>query len=184
MVSDIDILNEMIKDTVKIQPEENYGKLKVTLTESKQDGSSATIFGLPNNAIIIKVDAFESLDTIFNCSKYECRRSDFVIIANTGNKKVIIHIEMKATNGKKRKYIVDQLKGADCFVTYCQKIGKEFWNKPNFLDDYKIRFVRIGHTSISKKRTRMIRNSGVHDSPERMLTIYSPHHLGFNHLAG
>jgi len=184
MVSDIDILNEMIKDNAKISTEDNYGKLKVTLTEPQQPDSSATIFGLPNDAITIKVDTFKSPDTIFNCSNGECKRSDFIIIADTVNKKVIIHIEMKAKTGKTNNDIIKQLKGADCFVTYCRKIGKEFWNKPDFLKDYNTRFVAIVHTSIGKKKTRITPGIGVHDSPEQMLKIDSPHHLQFNHLAG
>jgi len=184
MVSDIYILNKMIKDNAKISPEENYGKLKVILPEPQHQDSSATISGLPNNAITIKVDNFKSPDTIFNCSNDECKRSDFVIIADTGNKKVILHIEMKATKGKTKKAIIKQLKGADCFVAYCRKIGKEFWNKQDFLDGYNTRFVSIGHTSIDKKKTRITRNTDIHDSPERMLKIDSPHYLQFNHLVG
>ena len=184
MLSDIDILNDMIKKPAKISPIDNYGKLKVTLTEPQHLDSSATISGLPNNAITIKVDTFKSPDTIFNCSNDECKRSDFVIISDTGKKKVILHIEMKATKGKTKKDIIKQLKGADCFVAYCRKIGKEFWNKQDFLDGYNTRFISIGHTSIDKKKTRITRNRGVHDSPEQMLKIDSPHHLQFNHLAG
>lgn len=183
MVSDIYILNKMIKDNAKISPEENYGKLKVKLTEPQHPDSSATIFGLPNDAIIIKVDAFKSPDTIFNCSNGECKRSDFVIIANTDNKKVIIHIEMKAAKGKKKKHIINQLKGANCFVAYCQKIGQEFWNKPDFLKDYNTRFVAIVHTRIGKSKTRAERKPCIHDSPENVL-IMPLHHLVFDHLAG
>jgi hypothetical protein len=29
--------------------------------------------------------------------------------------------------------IIQQLKGAQCFVAYCQKIGKEFWSAKQFL---------------------------------------------------
>lgn len=184
MVSDIYILHKMIKDNAKISPEETYSKLKVVLSEPQHPNSSATISGLPNNAITIKVDTFKSPDTIFNCSNGECKRSDFVIIADTGNKKVILHIEIKMTKGKKEKDTIKQLKGGNCFIAYCQKIGQEFWEKQDFLDGYNTRFVSIGHTSIAKQKTRMTRNSGVHDSPERMLKIDSPHHLQFNHLAG
>ncbi|HJH29416.1 MAG TPA: hypothetical protein C5S51_06945 [Methanosarcinaceae archaeon] len=183
-MSDIYILNEMIKDNAKISPEENYSKLKIILPEPQHPDSSATIYGLPNDAITIKVDTFKSPDTIFNCSNDECKRSDFVIISDNGNKKVILHIEMKTTKGKTNKDIIKQLKGGDCFVTYCRKIGKEFWNKQDFLDGYNTRFISIEHTRISKKKTRITRNPGVHDSPKRMLKIDSPHHLQFNHLAG
>jgi hypothetical protein len=69
-------------------------------------------------------------------------------------------------------------------VTYCQNIGKCFWNKPDFLDAYHYRFVSIGHISIAKQPTRSKRSTGIHDRPENMLKISSPNHLEFNHLAG
>ena len=166
MMSDIDILNEMIKKTAKILPKKDKHGLKVILTEPQQPDSSITIHGLPNNAIIIKVDKFKSPDTIFDCSKYECKRSDFVIITDTGNKQVILHIEMKAANGRSEEYIINQLKGADCFVAYCRRIGQEFWDEQNFLKGYNTRFVAIVHTRINKGRTRAERKSGAHSRPK------------------
>ncbi len=65
--------------------------------------------------------------------------------------------------------IIQQLKGAQCFLAYCQEIGKTFWNESDFLKKYKQRFVSIGHTSIIKRKTRITRESGKHDQPEKML---------------
>ena len=189
-MSDIDILNEMIKKTAKISPKKDKHGLKVTLTEPQQPDSSITIHGLPNNSIIIKVDKFKSPDTIFDCESDECKRfgvckrSDFVIITNTNNKQVILHIEMKAANGKSEEYIIKQLKGADCFIAYCRKIGQEFWDKKDFLKGYNPRFVAIVHTRINKGRTQAERKSGTHSRPKDMLKINSSHRIEFNKLAG
>ena len=48
----------------------------------------------------------------------------------------------------KEKEIIQQLKGAQCFVEYCQAIGKSFWEKQDFLDDYKYRFVSIKNITV------------------------------------
>lgn len=183
-MSDLDILNEMIKNTAKIAPKNNNRGLEVKLTEPQQPNSSATIFGLPNDAIIIKMDKFKVPDTILNCSKGKCKRSDFVIIADTGNKKVIIHIEIKAAKKGPKKDIINQLKGSDCVVTYCRKIGQNFCGNQDFLKDYELRFVALIHTRLPKTKTRQEHKNEVHDSPDNMLIIDTTNVLAFNHLVG
>lgn len=144
-----------------------------------------TIFGIPNNAIVVKVDAFPAPEKVFNCSKGECKRADFVIVADTGEKKVILCIEMKAKATTSPELgIIQQLKGAQCFVAYCQAIGKVFWDQENFLDSYDYRFINIRNIMVAKKRTLHHPQTGIHDRPERMLKIGCPHHLGFKDLVG
>ena len=183
-MSDLNILNNMIKDTAKVSLVDNYGKKQVKLEEPQFPGSSVTIHGMPDNAVVIKADTFKSPDSVFKGSRGECKRADFVIIADGGNKKkVIICIEMKATKGSEKE-IVLQLKGAQCFITYCREIGKLFWDQQNFLNDFVYRFVSIGNISISKKRSRIDPSTDIHDSPDKMMRISSPHRLEFKHLAG
>ena len=180
---DIHILHELIKESAKQALVDNYGKKQTTLTEPQCPGVSVTISGLPDNVIVIKADAFASPDTVFTGSHGECKRADFIIVADTGNKKVIVCIEMKARNDGE-KGIIQQLTGAQCFVGYCQEIGKAFWNQPDFLKGYVYRFVSISQISIAKNKTRVNRQTGTHDRPERMLKIAYPYHLQFSHLAG
>lgn len=180
---DIDILNQMIKDSAKVQLSTHYNKMKAELTELAHPRSSTVIYGIPENAVIIKVDVFSSPDTVFVGSKGECKRADYVIVSNEGGRKVIVYIEMKAIKGQTTE-IVQQLNGAQCFIAYCGEIGIKFWYESDFLKKYKQRFVSIGHTSIPKRKTRITRESGKHDRPEKMLKIDWPHHLQFNQLAG
>ena len=182
-MSDLKILHQMIKDNAKVPLVSGYGKHTVTLTEPRQPGSAVTIAGIPDNAIVIKADAFKSPDTVFNGSQGECKRADFVIVADSGNKKTIVCIEMKATKAPEKE-IIQQLTGARCFIAYCQEIGKAFWHEPDFLDGYKHRFVSIGYTSMPKRKTRIDRSTSVHDRPDRMMKISSPHRLQFDLLAG
>ncbi|CCI34063.1 hypothetical protein [Microcystis sp. T1-4] len=71
-------------------------------------------------------------------------------------------------------YLIKQLTGAKCFVSYCREIGRLFWNQPDFLQDYQYRFVSIKNISISKTTTsssKPSQKSEIHDQPEKMLKI-------------
>ena len=182
-MSDMDILNQMIKDSAKILPTSHYSKTKIELVEPQDTRSAVSIYGVPDNVIVIKVDTFPPPDSVFAGKRGECKRADYVIVSNTEERKVIVYIEMKRTKGS-REEIVQQLKGAKCFINYCKEIGRVFWQERNFLKDYQHCFVSIGHTSIPKRRTRITRKNGKHDQPDKMLKIDWPHHLQFNHLAG
>lgn len=160
---------------------DNNGKKEAILTEPQYPDSSITISGLPDNIIIIKADTFKSPDTVFAGSKGECKRADFVIIADTNDKKIIMCIEIKAT--KKLEWeILQQLKGAQCFIYYCREIGRTFWKKEEFLKNYMYRFISIGHTSIPKQKTRPSVEPIDHDNPRALVKIISGRHIQFNRL--
>nr|VFK58448.1 MAG: hypothetical protein BECKTUN1418F_GA0071002_11447 [Candidatus Kentron sp. TUN]VFK60312.1 MAG: hypothetical protein BECKTUN1418D_GA0071000_11207 [Candidatus Kentron sp. TUN]VFK67334.1 MAG: hypothetical protein BECKTUN1418E_GA0071001_11427 [Candidatus Kentron sp. TUN] len=90
---------------------------------------------------------------------------------------------MKATKGKEEE-IIQQLKGARCFMGYCREVGKSFWQSAKFLKDYQERFVSISYIGISKGGSRFQEKKGDYSEPERMWKIHNPHHLTFNQLAG
>lgn len=182
-MSDIDIFRQMIKDEATLPLENLNDKKQVTLTEPQHQNSSVTIFGMPDNVIVIKSDTFKSPDSVFKGTKGECKRADFVIVADTEGKKVILCIEIKAKSDSEKE-IIQQLRGASCFITYCQEIGRAFWQQQDFLKGYAYRFVSISHISIPKRTSRATRHTGLHDSPDRMMKISSPHHLQFNQLTG
>ncbi len=184
-MGDIAILKEMLNDDVKVPLEERHHKKQVTLAEPAPANYSVTLYGMPNEdeVIIIKADAFTSPNTVFKGEHGECKRADFVIIADTEKIKVILCIEMKAGKGGTQANIINQLKGALCFVAYCREIGQQFWNQPDFLSNYEYRFVSIRDISIPKKPTRnKSKQQGIHNFPEQMLKITSPNYLHFNHL--
>jgi hypothetical protein len=184
-MSDIAILKEMLKNTAIVPLENSYHKKKVILKEPPPENYSVTINGMPDNdeVIVIKADAFKSPDTVFQGKRGECKRADFVIIANTSKKKIILCIELKARKDSEKE-IIQQLTGTQCFVTYCQKIGQAFWKQPDFLDSYQYRFISISHIKLPKQKTRIERLTNIHDCPERMMKIAFPHYLEFNHLVG
>ncbi|NEN88758.1 MAG: hypothetical protein F6K48_07435 [Okeania sp. SIO3H1] len=185
--SDIDLLKRMIQPEATVALESEYQKNIVKLIEVSDD-YTVTIRGMPNDdeVIVIKVDTFSAPTTIFLGNRGESKRADFAIITDTIEKgKFIVFIEMKrGKKTSKEKEIIQQLKGAQCFVEYCQAIGKSFWEKGDFLDNYKYRFVSIKNITVNKKPTRSKSKDDIHDTPENMLKISSPNHIQFNHLIG
>jgi len=182
-MTEIEILNQMIRNTAKMQPVIKNDKASVTLREPLSQDSSVVIAGIPHDSIIIKADAFQSPDTVFTGLKGEGKRADFVIVSSNGNRNLILYMEMKKTKGS-LKEVIQQLTGARCFMHYCQEVGKSFWKEKDFLKDYQHRFVSIGHTSIPKRKTRMERQQGKHDTPEKVMKIDWPNRLQFNRLVG
>ncbi len=183
VMSDIAILKEMLKESITVPLESSYGD-KIIWSEPAPGNYSVTIRKIPKDdeVIVIKTDDFPSPKTVFANSRGECKRADFVIIVHTEQEKVIIYIEMKAGKGK-TKEIKQQLQGSQCFVAYCREIGRVFWDKKDFLEGYKYRFVSIKNILINKKPTR-INQKEIHDSPERMLIISSSKRLNFKVLVG
>jgi len=186
-MSDIAILKEMLTDAVIVPLTENdYGKKQVILTErDAQIHYSVAIDGMPDEVVVIKTDAIPAPKNLFCNSKGECKRADFTIVADTGKRKVILFIEMKAqanTSGKSE--IVQQLNGSRCLIHYCQAIGQIFWKEPNFLTSYEHRFVKIVTKTTESIRKQNSRPSPeLHDEPEKMLII-KKQNLKFNQLVG
>lgn len=130
-VNDIQILREMIVNRVQVRLQQRQGRPSVELTDS-QAGTTVEIKGLPPDSIVIRAEDFESPLTVFNGSKGEGKRADFVIVSNDENeRKWVICLETKGGN-KTRSEVVAQLKGAKCFISYCKCIGKSFWETDFF----------------------------------------------------
>jgi hypothetical protein len=187
-MSDIAILKEMFKanilEKLENRQEGTHEVYSVKLKEPKDDYFIIIDrMSNDNEVIIINPEAFKAPTLLFNGNKYECKRSDFVIVDE--KQKVILYIEMKRTKGSK-KDVVAQLRGAKCFVSYCKEIGREFWKKEKFLDSYAHRFVVVDHidNKISKNRNRVTRQDidTIHDRPEAVLSIPYRQNLKFDNL--
>ena len=190
---DLDILRALIKKEATVLPGKNlYGKAEVTLEEpgnTMKNNYSLKIRKIPDDIVIIKADEFSSLDNFFKGNNGECKRADFIIIAQRDNKNWILHIEIKSGRDNNTK-MVQQLKGAQCLVAYCRAIGQTFWQEPKFLEEtnYEQRFVSITNIrpSMTKQPTRIPPKSDWHDTPENMLRIDRPGNNGlqFDKLVG
>jgi hypothetical protein len=179
----IDTLRQMIKSNACVETTDIYSQLSVHLKEPQQSDSTVEIKGLPDEVIVIKVDTFPAPDSIFTGINGECRRADYVIIANEQDRKRILFIEMKRTKAPQNQ-IVEQFKGAACFIAYCKEVAKQFYNCSDLLSGYEFRYVSFGHTSIAKRKTRVERTAVQHNRPDRMMKIDWPNNLYFKHIAG
>lgn len=182
-VNDIQILREMIVNRVQVRLQQRQGRPSVELTDS-QAGTTVEIKGLPPDSIVIRAEDFESPLTVFNGSKGEGKRADFVIISNDENeRKWVICLETKGGN-KTRAEVVAQLKGAKCFISYCKCIGKSFWESEEFLDDYEYRFVSVVRLNDPRKRRTepFYYRGNLYDRPEVFLKISRIFSIHFSKL--
>lgn len=173
-MNDIQILQEMLRPDAQVVLQQGQGRPSVELTDL-QSGMTVEIKGLPHNSIVIRSEDFDAPLTIFNGSRGERKRADFVIVSNDENeRKWVICIETQEMDSKLASHVVQQLKGAYCFISYCKCIGKSFWNSDEFLDDYEYRFVSIVDINFnaSRRRTEPFDSKGkLHNNPDLFLKI-------------
>lgn len=173
-MNDIQVLQEMLSPDAQVLLQSGQGRPSVQLTDL-QSGTTVEIKGLPHNSIVIRAEDFENPLTIFNGSKGERKRADFVIVSNDEHeRKWIICIETQEMDAKLASHVVQQLKGAYCFIHYCKCIGKSFWELDEFLDDYDYRFVSIVDINFnrSRRRSQPFHSTGeLHNSPDEFLKI-------------
>ncbi len=174
LVNDIQILREMISPEVQVMLQSAQGKPFVQLTDLTS-GTTVRINGVPHDSIVIRSEDFENPLTVFNGSRGERKRADFVIVSNDGSeRKWIICIETQEMDSKLASHVVQQLKGAYCFVGYCKCVGKSFWESEEFLDGYQYRFVSIVDINFnrSRRRTQPFQSAGeLHNRPDIFLKI-------------
>lgn len=175
-MNDIEILQEMLDSSAQVPLQKKSGKPPSVQLTDVQAKATVEIRGLPHESIVIRAEEFSDSLSVFSGLRGERRRADFVIVS-LNEKKWIIYIETQLSDYKEHKVIVQQLKGALCFVNYCKCIGKEFWSEREFLDDYEFRFVSMVHTSMDKRSTSPNRaRTPVHTRPERYLRISGRSH--------
>lgn len=186
LVNDIEILQEMFHPDALVALRPGQGKPAVELTDAKAE-TTVQIKGLPHESVVIRAEDFKVPRTVFNRSKGQRKRADFVIVSNDDAKRWIIYIETQAGNYKTATHIIEQLKGAQCFISYCKCIGKSFWKSEEFLDGYEPRFVNIAGLNLEKQGSRSyspyIQAKGkLHDTPEAFLKILGSPNLYFRQL--
>ena len=187
-MNDIEILQKMIIPDAQVRLKQNRGRPSVELTDQKGK-TTVEIKGLPHDSIVIRAEDFKDPLTVFEGLKGERKRADFVIVSNEEQRKWIISIETQAGNSKRAAHVEAQLKGAQCFMSYCKCIGRSFWKCEEFLDDYEYRFVSIVDIKDNKetKKTRPysphIQSQGkLHDTPDAFLKILRSPSLYFRKL--
>jgi hypothetical protein len=171
------LIDRLIHPNARVSLTEQHGRFMVILQEPECK-SEAKIFSVPEGAIVLKLDENLDVGRLFSGSFGECKRSDFLLIAEVYSKIIFVHIEMKLTRASAGD-IAHQLRGSHCFVHYMRELGKAFASHGAFLNQAIHRFVSINQTGPRKRRTRIELATGLNDLPERAMKISSPHHIEF-----
>ena len=184
-MNDIQILKKMLNRNIRVPLQQQTGSPPSVELIDKY--TTVEIKGLPHGSIVIKAEDFKDPPTVFQGSRGESRRADFVIVSNDGIKKWIICIEVKKRRRIHRGRVIAQLRGARCIMDYCKAIGREFWPAKGFLTGYEYRFVGIAGLSIQNQPTRPDPPDGLskrksHNRPEAFLRILGRQSLYFNEL--
>ncbi len=184
-MNDIAILQAMLNTGAQVPLQQTAGKLSVMLKD-KEGKTNVEIVNLPDESIVFKSDFFKP-PNIFRGSKGERRRADFVIVSSGETGNWIICIETQKKTGKDSEYVEQQLRGTQCLISYCQCVGKSFWQSAKFLDGYRYRYVSIVNINVDKQTTLAYKpksQSGkkVHDSPNTFREILGHKTLYFNEL--
>lgn len=179
-MTDTTVLARMFNNQALITLDEHYSRKKAVLVEHGTEGSVLEILGIPEDAIIIDIDASFTNTNLFDNTSGECKRADYLIISE--QKRVALFIEMKKGNPDTSS-IIKQLKGSLCVFEYCQVIGREFFYEPEFLGDYKKRFVAFKQVNLTQRKTKIEKGVGMHDSPESLLKIKWAKTIEFNKIS-
>lgn len=183
-MDDFDILRALFRADALASVEGN----RIILEEHNNQNNqlyTLNITGIPCDTLAFKADMFPDPGQVFENTRHECKRADYVIFARyeETDDVWIVYVEMKRGRGVTQDVEL-QLRGAKCLVAYCRAVGHEFWRERRFLQHYKERFVRVYDIGIAKRPTRPSR-SGDHDDPTRMLSIPAAKGLlQFNKLLG
>ena len=185
-MNDIEILKKILIPDAQVPLRQRQGMSpSVELTDKC---TTVEIKGLPHDSIVIKADAFNP-PNVFRGLRGERKRADFVIVSNEEQRKWMICIEIQASDPKTAAHVEAQLKGAQCFISYCRCIGRSFWGSEEFLDGYQYRFISMADVN-SNKETKKTRHYSfhiqskrkLHDTPDAFLKILRSPRLHFSRL--
>ena len=174
-MNDLEILRALLKDEVLAPANTQRNRRALVLTEPQGQSYELRITGAPYDTIAFRADAFPPPHHIFRGDKGERKRADYVIVANEGNRKWIVYVEMKGGNDGLAKDIQAQLRGAHCVVAYCRAIGQQFWREDGFLEprSYREHYVSVKNVG-SNNRPLWPSSKPPNDSPETMWKFKNP----------
>ena len=86
-MDDFEVLYDLLRGEALAPVENLRGRPKtITLEESGQQGYVLKLLGTPNDTIAFKADKFPPPECLFQNSRHECKRADYVVIARQRNK--------------------------------------------------------------------------------------------------
>lgn len=82
---DMTLLKAMLKDTAQIAIQDHYARKKVVLIEHDTEGSRLEIYNIPEDSLVIDVDASLDIRNLINTTNGACKRADYLIISQEKN---------------------------------------------------------------------------------------------------
>ena len=175
-MSDTEILRTLFKESLFVPVNDG----RVILVETGQPDSQVTICNVPDDAVCIKADEGIDLRGFFgNTARGECKRADYLLFSES--RRCVLIIEIKRTKDRWSQ-VCQQLHGASCLASYCQKIGQTFWRDRGFLNDYQHCFASISHTVVGTGHKRESIEASVLDPKTKIKKVYHPHCLQYPKL--
>lgn len=122
----ITLFENLFNDDV-IKFSNNEGQTFILGEQRREDyaGYILNVAGLPRSAYMIDLDNNFSVEHIFNGSHSEAKRPDYLIVDPENS--IACVIELKGGSIRKRRVdIVNQLKGGEAFLKYCEAVIRAF----------------------------------------------------------
>lgn len=175
-----EVIAELFNSNCLIATTELYGKKRVNLVERGAPDSSVEIRRLPDDAIVIDLDANFANDRLFQSGtgRGVCKRNDFLILSVQASCAIFLEMKRSSASGSD---LTKQLLGGSCVFEYCNCIVKEFFGE-TFLKDFKRRFVAVLDTVAAKTPTKAP-VPPLHDAPNNYLRLRGKKIVQFGELA-
>jgi len=175
MEESLEALRELLVNDLLGDIFQEHGVFSVRLKETGVEAKlkQVDLLGVPENSLLIKLDAYEQPVSLFNGNKGERKRCDYILFTLVNGKGYALFIELKSAKLKTSEYIC-QFKGAECVVDYCHAALKRFHDHDQLLAHFNKRFIVFYRPRIAKQRTRPKMTSG-NTSPEKALLYPAPH---------
>ena len=164
MMQPIDLFNsykELYEESFIIKPVETDEGFSVILEENDKSTKlrEITIYNVPQNSLLFPLHEYsklalgEKLKNIINAERGVFKCCDYLLVSLTKDGIYLIFIELKS-NKIERSHIIQQFKGASCFIEYCHAIIKHFYDKSlHESPTLNMRYVLVSRQNFNKTPT-------------------------------
>lgn len=176
-MGELDVLKQLLKQNLLVDISDKGGIRSVTLRERDSQAKLKTVCvgGLPEGTVVLATDNCRPGSSLFRSSLGECRRCDYVILAQTKRKGgVAVLIELKSwpgsgesktpqaaesTEAECAKKCGEKFKATECILDYCDAALDRFHNQTALLKHYHKHYFVVFYKAphLEKKPTRLER---------------------------
>jgi len=117
----------LFTDSFITTPEKHKERYRFLLTEADENAKlrEVEVRNVPQNSILVKMHAYPPPEKIFQSTRGERKRCDYIILTSYKDDLYFIFIEMKSRE-LDNKDVIPQLVGGNCFMIYCSNMVAMF----------------------------------------------------------